>query len=349
MRIDSAGHIGVGTTAPWVGNGVPSIDVYKSDGTCRSVLTPCVMVFKNLGQCVAGGVLGGIVFDGGDSAGNGNTYACMFGCINSATNGSEVGAVRMAIMNGSSVCCIMSWYPICALVHACVAIVQCLCVQNCIGAPVKNFEIEHPLASDKSPNKYNQQRLIHSTLEGPEYGVYYRGTGQLSNGAAQIDLPEYFEALADKESATIQFTPVFGISHLTIKSNDDCAVISNNKFCVCTDDNGNQNQCFHWFVQGRRIDKHTLYTIAQGDRPGAYDDGRLCVERWRYREELVDNLEGLESMTCAELDDFINFNNTWDSDDPVFLSDYENVSKANKIVMIGNAVDSVQRPLSEIE
>ena len=54
-------------------------------------------------------------------------------------------------------------------------------------------------------------------------------------------------------------------------------------------------------------------------------------------------------MTCAELDDFINFNNTWDSDDPVFLSDYENVSKANKIVMIGNAVDSVQRPLSEIE
>ena len=343
------GNLGIGTTAPISGNGIPSLDIYKANGTCRVTLTPCVLAFCNTGYCAAGGMLGGIAFGGGDSAGNGNTYACIFGCINSATNDSEVGAVRMGIMNVHNVCCIMSWYPICAVAHACVAIVQCLCVQNCIGAPVKNFEIEHPLASDESPNKYNQQRLIHSTLEGPEYGVYYRGTGQLSNGAAQIDLPEYFEALADKESATIQFTPVFGLSHLTIKSNDDCAVISNNKFCVCTDDNGNQNQCFHWFVQGRRIDKHTLYTIAQGDRPGAYDDGRLCVERWRYREELVDNLEGLESMTCAELDDFINFNNTWDSDDPVFLSDYENVSKANKIVMIGNAVDSVQRPLSEIE
>jgi hypothetical protein len=225
---------------------------------------------------------------------------------------------------------------------------QCLCVAGCIGAPTKNFEIEHPLASDESPNKYNQQRLIHSTLEGPEYGVYYRGTGQLDNGAAQIDLPEYFEALADKESATIQFTPVFGLSNLTIKSNDDCAVIYNNKFCVCTDASGNQNQCFHWFVQGRRIDKHIVCTIAQGDRPGACDDGRLCVERWQYREELVGNLnsEGLESMTCAELNDFISFNNTWDNDDPVFLSDYENVSKANKILMIGTAVGAVRDPAS---
>ena len=104
-------------------------------------------------------------------------------------------------------------------------------------------------------------------------------------------------------------------------------------------------------MQGRRIDKHVLCTIAQGDRPGAYDDGRLCVERWRYREELVDNLsnEGLESMTCAELDDFINFNNTWDSEDPVFVSDYESVSKANKIIMIGNALDSVLAPVSETD
>ena len=47
-------------------------------------------------------------------------------------------------------------------------------------------------------------------------------------------------------------------------------------------------------------------------------------------------------MTCAELDDFIDFNNTWDNDDPDFVTGYENVSKANKIILIGNAFDAIQ-------
>jgi len=349
LRVQNNGNVGIGTTSPAsYGAAGPSLDIYKSDGTCNVVLVPCILNFCNIGGSVTGAALGGIHFGGRDSASNGQTYACLFGCIYDATSGAEQGMAHIGIMCVNSAGSPMKWLYACTITTGCMYISQCLCVAGCIGAPTKNFEIEHPLASDESPNKYNQQRLIHSTLEGPEYGVYYRGTGQLDNGAAQIDLPEYFEALADKESATIQFTPVFGLSNLTIKSNDDCAVIYNNKFCVCTDASGNQNQCFHWFVQGRRIDKHIVCTIAQGDRPGACDDGRLCVERWQYREELVGNLnsEGLESMTCAELNDFISFNNTWDNDDPVFLSDYENVSKANKILMIGTAVGAVRDPAS---
>ena len=56
----------------------------------------------------------------------------------------------------------------------------------------------------------------------------------------------------------------------------------------------------------------------------------------------MENINGLESMTCAELDDFIDFNNTWDNDDPDFVTGYENASKANKIIMIGNAFDAIQ-------
>ena len=208
----------------------------------------------------------------------------------------------------------------------------CGCFGTCLGSPTKNFEIEHPLASDESPNKYNMKHLIHSTLEGPEYGVYYRGSAQLSGGAVKVDLPKYFDALAEKTDATVQLTPIGGVSSLTIKLTDS-DVFGNNSFCVCTDDSGDQAQCFHWIVNGRRIDKHILCNIAQGDRPGACDDGRLCVERWEYRGEM-ENLNGIDTMTCADLDEFIEFNNTWDVDDSDFVTDYETLSKANKIIMI---------------
>lgn len=224
--------------------------------------------------------------------------------------------------------------------NGCFCSPYCGCFGTCFGSPTKNFEIEHPLASDESPNKYNMKHLVHSTLEGPEYGVYYRGSGQLSAGAVKVDLPEYFEALADKTDATVQLTPIGGISNLTVKLTDD-SVLGINSFCVCTDDSGDQAQCFHWEVNSRRIDKHILCNIAQGDRPGACDDGRLCVERWEYRGEM-ENIDGIDTMTCAELDDFIEFNNTWDKDDPDFVTDYETASKANKIIMIGNAFDAIQ-------
>ena len=66
------GNLGIGTTAPISGNGIPSLDIYKANGTCRVTLTPCVLAFCNTGYCAAGGMLGGIAFGGGDSAGNGN-------------------------------------------------------------------------------------------------------------------------------------------------------------------------------------------------------------------------------------------------------------------------------------
>ena len=67
-----------------------------------------------------------------------------------------------------------------------------------ISGATKNFDIEHPLNKSK--------RLIHGCVEGPEYGVYYRGEGQLKDGTTTIILPDYFEALTRKDGRTIQIT-----------------------------------------------------------------------------------------------------------------------------------------------
>ncbi|GEM_PF-2457961 len=62
----------------------------------------------------------------------------------------------------------------------------------------KNFEIPHPL----KPGLH----LVHSTLEGPEIAVFYRGESRLTNGSAIVELPDYFEKLTRPEGRTAQLT-----------------------------------------------------------------------------------------------------------------------------------------------
>jgi hypothetical protein len=66
----------------------------------------------------------------------------------------------------------------------------------------KTFVIEHPLHRDKY--------LVHACLEGPEAGVYYRGTATIlassSSNSVQIYLAEYVEALATE--FTVYVMPV---------------------------------------------------------------------------------------------------------------------------------------------
>jgi hypothetical protein len=59
----------------------------------------------------------------------------------------------------------------------------------------KTFVIPHP--NDK------QRYLVHTSLEGPENGVRYRGVVTLKNGRAEITLPEYVSDFTDPETATI--------------------------------------------------------------------------------------------------------------------------------------------------
>ena len=69
-------------------------------------------------------------------------------------------------------------------------------INGVLSATAKSFNIPHPL--------YNDKRLVHGSLEGPEHGLYTRGTIEASNGGL-IELPEYWSAMC--KDYTVQLTP----------------------------------------------------------------------------------------------------------------------------------------------
>ena len=65
----------------------------------------------------------------------------------------------------------------------------------------KTFVINHPLIEEKF--------LVHACLEGPEAGVYYRGTSEIKEDRkVVIQLPEYVDALA--HDFTVNVTAIHG-------------------------------------------------------------------------------------------------------------------------------------------
>jgi hypothetical protein len=65
--------------------------------------------------------------------------------------------------------------------------------KGCLMAWSKSFVIDHP-------TKHGKQ-LVHGCLEGPENGLYFRGTIPFfDNGNITVVFPEYFSALVDDYS-----------------------------------------------------------------------------------------------------------------------------------------------------
>ncbi|MCZ7398620.1 MAG: hypothetical protein O8C62_02895 [Candidatus Methanoperedens sp.] len=109
----------------------------------------------------------------------------------------------------------------------------------------KNFITHHPLDPE---NKY----LIHTTLEGPENAVFYRGEAELSEGRTTIQLPDYFEALTRKENRTVLITPKFeGDSPVSMLAASE---VDDGKFDVKMVDRKNPSQKFYWEVKAVRGD-----------------------------------------------------------------------------------------------
>lgn len=63
----------------------------------------------------------------------------------------------------------------------------------------KTFIIDHPT----DPTRY----LVHACIEGPEVGVYYRGSATIQQGSVVIQLPSYVSVFAT--DFTVQITPVY--------------------------------------------------------------------------------------------------------------------------------------------
>lgn len=122
-------------------------------------------------------------------------------------------------------------------------------VSGKISAVSKQFVIQHPLDPQ---NKC----LVHSTLEGPELAVFYRGEAQLNQGEATIELPSYFEALTQKQHRTVLLTPIHeqGSSATSLSASH----VKEGKFTVKTIGNCNPSQKFYWEVKAIRADMPEL-------------------------------------------------------------------------------------------
>ena len=108
-------------------------------------------------------------------------------------------------------------------------------VQGTLDAHTKNFKIDHPTKEG--------YYLIHSSLEGAERGIYHRGKLENIN---IIELPDYWEELADEINITVQLTPAGNACQHYIKSINRSQIVVG---CDC----GKPN-C-HYIVYAERTDQ----------------------------------------------------------------------------------------------
>ena len=77
--------------------------------------------------------------------------------------------------------------------------------QSASAVPIKQFTVEHPLDSSRW--------LQHACLEGPLADVYQRGVININSaatGRVKINLPDYWYALVESGTETVQLTPMGG-------------------------------------------------------------------------------------------------------------------------------------------
>lgn len=108
-----------------------------------------------------------------------------------------------------------------------------------LTASSKSFDIPHPTKDG--------WRLRYGVLEGPEHGVYFRGSTQVN----VIELPSYWIGLINEKSITVQLTPIENSTiHFVVK-------VENNKIYVDSD-SGNVNCYFTINAERKDIDKVLL-------------------------------------------------------------------------------------------
>lgn len=102
----------------------------------------------------------------------------------------------------------------------------------------KYFIQDHPT----DPTK----QIRYTALEGGESGTYARGSGQLVNGEARINLPEHFSLVTSEQGITVQITPTANTAGLYVTSKGTEYVV------VKEINNGTGNATFDYLVQGIR-------------------------------------------------------------------------------------------------
>ena len=113
-----------------------------------------------------------------------------------------------------------------------------------LSATTKSFLIDHPTKPGK--------KLRHGSLEGPENGVYIRGRGDNNI----IELPEYWTELVNKDSITVQLTPIGKHQHIYVEK------IQNNTVYIQSDEarkSLNDLEYYYLIIAERKdVDKLTI-------------------------------------------------------------------------------------------
>jgi hypothetical protein len=91
-------------------------------------------------------------------------------------------------------------------------------VVGTISATAKSFNIPHP---DKEG-----MRLVHGSLEGPEHGVYARGTAK-GHGETTIELPDYWKTLVG-DDYTLQLTSYNSSNVYIVDKKEDSFTVDSN-------------------------------------------------------------------------------------------------------------------------
>ena len=110
-----------------------------------------------------------------------------------------------------------------------------------LRATTKSFDIEHPTKPGL--------RLVYGVLEGPEHGVYHRGTVE-GIGIIRIDLPEYwYKLIGDQYSVQLSTWGNYGV-HIVEKTENYFSIQVNGFFIL----NKYKNIKVDYIIHGSRLD-----------------------------------------------------------------------------------------------
>ena len=102
----------------------------------------------------------------------------------------------------------------------------------------KNFIEAHPTDPEKV--------IVYSSLEGGEAGTYYRGSAQLTDGTAVVELPEHFRLVTEEAGLVVQVTPRADCNGLYV------AAVTTASIVVKELQQGSSNARFDFLINGIR-------------------------------------------------------------------------------------------------
>jgi len=156
---------------------------------------------------------------------------------------------------------------------------------------VGNFDIPHV--------KDSKKRIRHIVTEGPEAGIYVRGTLKDSN---QIVLPEYWDGLVDPSTITVTLTQIGYSQDLIVDSVDWGKIVK-----VRSGVGANIN-CYYEVWAARYLNpmnpEEKLHVVYEGETPDDYPGGNenFLVGGWDYDRRETKWRRPEDKMSSVNLD-----------------------------------------------